>query len=93
MNHYKLKQGDEVFIFWDGKCKTVKVNGFYCYGMETSIGIIPFFARSFYSAGYHGNVLYITVSKKWHYHISKVLEDFRYLWHKFLYFIERKKND
>jgi len=83
MKKFHLKQGDEVHIFNDGHCWTTKVEGFYSYGMKVEDGLIPFYARSFYSCGYANQDRFFTVKKKWHYYPAKLLDDIRQIWYLF----------
>ena len=77
-----LKQGDNIFIFNKGYCWKTKVEGFYCYGMKIKNGVIPFYARSFYSCGYNNQDRFIVVKKKWHYYPARFIDDIRQLWYK-----------
>lgn len=75
MGKFKLKQDNEVIVYFDKYEVLTKVKGFYCYGMYVDkLGVVPFNAYRFYGAGYHQSQRFITVKKKWHYKFAVIAE-------------------
>ena len=83
MKKFSLKQNDRVYVIYpDKSIQYVYVEEFYCYGMKIfNQGVIPFYARSFYSCGYQDSDRYFVVKKKWHYHVAVVLDDIRQIYY------------
>ena len=78
LKKFSLKQGDEIIIRINKNQAPTTVIGFYCYGMSTDMGIMPFNAGRFYSCGYdpYGTPVY-ALKKSWHYWPAKICEFIR----------------
>jgi len=75
MAKFKLKQGDDVIVYFDHYEVPTKVKGFYCYGIYLEqCGVVPFTAYKFYGSGYEQIQRFIIVKKKWHYKLAVIAE-------------------